>query len=545
MKTWTSWILVAVVSGLLLFTNLGGWGLWSPDEPRYAEVAREMVLTGDYLVPHLNGRVYTRKPPLLFWLDAISYKIFGVKEWAARLPVVLAGLSAVLATMYLGTRLFSPTVGLWGGLILVTTPWFTWEARRAKMDIPLTFLVLLAIIAFYLGNLADREEKKKKFIYYALGFSAVGIGALGKGPVAFSVPGLALACYHIHTRDLHILKEKEFWLAFPLAFLFYFAWLVPACFKLGGKYALDQIYYKTSALFLHTKVHRHGPLFYLYHLPLDAFPWVLFIPGALIYGLRLPRERRRPFLLLFWWFVANFVFFSIAKTKRSTYLLPLYPAMALMVALYLRETLREADFLDLSSITKGVKYPFYLILFTLPLVAIGAPLAAYLKVRMLFAPLAALGSVLLVFALLGLAVLKKKLLPLREYITVMMVITLLFSFLLVIPRADPCKSVKAVCRKAVELSKRDKAPLMLFGITTPHAGEFNFYTGMAPLPVVRRGERNLQKVLETQDKVYLITKGRYFQRYCKKLELKPLAQQPCGHRFTLFSNKDFQGGSQK
>ncbi len=537
-----SWTLVAAVSGLLLFLNLGGWGLWSPDEPRYAEVAREMVVTGDYLVPHLNGEVYTKKPPLLFWLDALSYKIFGVKEWATRLPVAIMGLLAVLATMYFGTRLFSPTVGLWGSLILVTSPWFTWEARRAKMDIPLTLLVLLAIIAFYLGNMVDRREKRKKFIHYALGFSAVGIGALGKGPVAFSVPGLTLACYHIHTKDLHILKEKEFWLAFPLAFIFYFAWLIPVCIKLGGGYALDQIYYRTSALFLHTKVHRHGPFFYLYQLPLDTFPWIFFIPGALIHGFRLPEEKRRPFLLLFWWLVANFVFFSIAKTKRSTYLLPLYPALALMVALYIQETIGQDKSLDLPDMERGVRYPFYLILVALPIAAIGAPLVTYLKLRMLFTPMLILGCLLLAFALLGFVGMRKKPYLVKEYITAMVVVTLLFSFLFVIPRADPCKSVKAICQKALELSKRDKAPIMLFGITTPHAGEFNFYTGMAPLPVVRRGERNLRKVLEARGKVYFITKGKYFNRYCKKLQLKPLAQQPCGHRFTLFSNKEFEGG---
>lgn len=543
MKSWIPWTLVVLISATLLFSNLGGWGLWSPDEPRYAEVAREMVLTGDYLIPHLNGRTYTRKPPLLFWVDALSYKVFGVKEWTARLPVAIMGLVAVLATMYLGTRLFSPLVGFWGGLILITIPWFTWEARRAKMDIPLTLLVLLAIMAFYFGNLVDRRERKKKFLYYALGFSAVGIGALGKGPVAFSVPGLALACYHLHTRDLHILKEKEFWLAFPLAFLFYFLWLVPACVKLGGwSYALDQVYYKTSALFLHTKVHRHGPLFYLYHLPLDAFPWVLFLPGAILYSFKLPEDEKRPFLLLFWWFVANFLFFSIAKTKRSTYLLPLYPAMALTVALYFQRVLDQGEGFSISEMPKGVKYPLYLLLAVLPILAIGAPLVAYVKLKMLFLPLSGLGIILLLFLGLGLPGLKRRPGLVREYITALVGITLLFSFFVVVPRADPCKSVKDVCQKAVELSRRRRAPIVLCGIGNSHAGEFNFYTRRVPLPLMGKGDRSLKKVLVQKEEVLMITKGRYFQRFHQKYLLKPLAQQPCGHRFTLFSNKDFKGG---
>ncbi len=543
MKDWAPWILAFLVSSTLLFSNLGGWGLWSPDEPRYAEVAREMVVTGDYLIPHLNGEVYTKKPPLLFWLDAFSFKIFGVREWVARLPVVLTGLIAVLATMYFGFRLFSLTVGLWGSLILVTTPWFAWEARRAKMDIPLTLLVLLATIAFYLGNLVDREEKRKKFIYYALGFSAVGIGALGKGPVAFSIPGLALACYHLHTRDLHILKEKEFWLAFPLSFIFYFLWLVPVCVKLGGGYALDQIYYKTSALFLHTKVHRHGPLFYFYQFPVDTFPWSLFLPGALWYGFKLPEEKKKPFFLLFWWFVANFVFFSIARTKRTTYLLPLYPAAAIMVALFLEEHLDPFKEAFPSNMEKGVKYPFYVLLGLLPIIGILSPAIAYMKLRLLFFPLLGIGIILLAFLGAGLTLGRMgKTSHLKGYIISLVGITLIYSFLFIVPRADPCKSVKYLCQEALELSKRDKAPVMLFGIKTPHAGEFNFYTGMAPLPVVRKGEKGLKRILAKSDKAYLLTKGKYFDHYCKKFRLKPLVRQPCGHRFTLFSNKDFEGG---
>ena len=121
-------------------------------------------------------------------------------------------------------------------------------------------------------------------------------------------------------------------------------------------------------------------------------------------------------------------------------------------------------------------------------------------------------------------------------------ITLIYSFLFIIPRADVCKSVKPLCEKAVALSVGENAPIVLCGIGNSHAGEFDFYTGRLFLPIVGKGEGSMESLLVREEKVLLITKGRYFRALQEKYRFKPLAQQPCGHRFTLFSNKDFEGG---
>ena len=484
-----------------------------------------MVITHDYLVPHLNGEVYTRKPPLLFWMIAASYKLFGIKESSARIPAAVSGLLTVALTAAFASALFSPSVGFWSGIILATTPWFAWLARRAKMDVPTALFVILAVMAFYFGNLINRQERGKKFLLYLAGFTAVGVGALCKGPVAFSVPGLALALYHIHNKDLHILKEKEFWLAFPASLLIYLAWLVPACFKLGKGYALEQIYYRTSALFLHTNVHKHGPFYYFYHLLADAFPWVLLLPPALYYGLKLPEPKRRPFLLFFWWFTANFIFFSLAKTKRSPYLIPVYPAMAVIIALYLEEHLSSGI------ITRWMKYCLYATVVALPLAALTA-IAASLRLKFLLVPSVGLVLLCALLAALGLLTIKENPLKMREFIALASSAMLLFSFTFVFPKLDVCKSSKKLCEEAVRLSEENRAPIVLFGITTSHAGEFNFYTKRFPLPVVKRKE--VQKILESKERLYVITKGKYFKRYFAGRSYRPIYQQPCGHRFTLF-----------
>jgi len=182
---------------------------------------------------------------------------------------------------------------------------------------------------------------------------------------------------------------------------------------------------------------------------------------------------------------------------------------------------------------------------TLPILGLGAPLAAYLKFRPAFFPLLGLGAILLVFLGLGVILVMKNPASTKAYVASLTGITILFSFLLVVPKADPCKSVKALCQKAVELSQRERAPIVLCGIGNSHAGEFNFYTKRVPLPLMGKGDRSIKRALEREEKILMITKGRYFRRYQRKYHFKILAQQPCGHRFTLFSNKDFmlKGGT--
>ncbi len=516
---------VLVFSSVLLFTNLGGWGLWSPDEPRYAEVAREMVITGEYVLPHLNGRIYTRKPPLLFWMSALSYKIFGVKEWVARLPVALTGVAVILLTLFIGYRFFGFGVGVWSALILSTTFWFVWQARRVKMDVPLTLFIMISILAFYFGT--RETEKGKKLLFYLLGFFAVGIGALCKGPVAFSIPGLTLGLYHIHMRDFRVLKEKEFWISLPLSFMIYFAWLIPAILKVGSGYALEQVYYRTSGLFLHTKVHKHGPLFYFYHYIIDAFPWSLFLIPAVWFGFsEYEDEERKAFTLLFWWFTANFIFFSLAATKRSAYLIPLYPAASVMIALYLER--------------RNPVILFRICFVILAVIGAAIPIFFFFKLRLLFKPFLEAGLLILLLSTTPLLLSTKGFSRWKEWTVITLFLSLLFSFLFVIPASDRCKCVKKLCEKAVHISRAEGAPIYLYGIGNSHAGEFNFYTGVVPLTLVDKGDGNIKKLLEKREKVLLITKGRYFDHLERKYHFKPIFQQPCGHRFTLFSNKDFE-----
>ena len=182
------WMLPALLllATLVFGINAGGYDLWPPDEPRYAEVAREMGETG-YLVPRINGEVYTEKPPLLFWSMAAFNALFGeANAWTARLPSILAGVYTVVILFLLGRRMFNPQVAFWAAIVLITCFRFWYMARRGQIDVLLTATMITALYAFW------RWDDERKTAWLALAYTAIGAGMLAKGPPALVFPLLFL-----------------------------------------------------------------------------------------------------------------------------------------------------------------------------------------------------------------------------------------------------------------------------------------------------------------------------------------------------------------
>ena len=148
-QTWAQIILLVGFCFFLFFFNLNQWDLWSPDEPRYAQVAREMVNGGDWVLMHLNGEMYTDKPPLFFWLIGLSSYLWqGFTSFSVRLPSAVFGMLAVVLTCLIGRSLFGSSVGLISGLILATSFEFAFRSTRANIDSTLTFFTTASILCF-------------------------------------------------------------------------------------------------------------------------------------------------------------------------------------------------------------------------------------------------------------------------------------------------------------------------------------------------------------------------------------------------------------
>lgn len=326
--------LLISLAGLVLFYDLGTRGLWEPDEARYAEMAREMMVTGDYLLPHLYFVKHLHKPPFILWWLVLSFKLFGLNEFAVRFPIALFSLSTVMLVWFLGKKLYDAPTGFLAGVVLLLSPLYVMVSRIATIDILLTLLVTAGLFFYVKARSSHRHGRR----YADLFFAMLGLCFFAKG---FSGVVVLLAAVFLDARLRREPLGKIF--SWPRG-LFIFSmialpWYVVACMRVKGLlqyFVMDQ----TLARVVGEK-HHDAPFYYF--LPVLAggfFPWVLFLPNAIVHAWR---ERRvSPYgVLAASGFLAGFVFFSALSSKLSTYLLPLFPMAALLVARFLVEMTRS------------------------------------------------------------------------------------------------------------------------------------------------------------------------------------------------------------
>ncbi len=322
-------VILTLLASLLFFYNLGGWDLWNPDEPRYAQIAHEMAEDGNWILPRHNNQIYPDKPPVFFWLIALSYAVSGeVNSFAARFPSALAGVLGVFLTYLIGRRLKSPRAGFIAALVLATTVEYFWLGRRVNLDMTLTCFILGALFFLYKGY-----QDKAPRLYY-LSYLFIGLATLTKGPVGFILPLLTMIIYVAVRKDRHGVKTIITHPGIMLFFALIFAWLVPSA-MVGGKEYLDEIIFRQIFGRVYESWSHKEPFYYYFlNFPVLVIPWILFLPSAFIYGFsRSRRTQKEDVLLPMVWFITVFVFFTLCSGKRPLYLLPLIPAFALMVGL--------------------------------------------------------------------------------------------------------------------------------------------------------------------------------------------------------------------
>lgn len=322
-------LILALLASLLVLPGLGNRAVWNPDEARYAEVAREMRVLGEWLVPHLNGEIYSEKPPLLFWLINLSSLVTGgLNEWAARLPSALAAVATVLLTYRMGRRLVSRRAGWLAAAVLATSVKVMWQGRFGQIDMLLTALVAAAVWFWVRGYTEERPG-----LYY-LFFLFAGLATLAKGPVGLLPPLLSAVAYLLAVREPGELRRMRIGRGLLLWAAVVAAWLLPAALDAGGGY-LETMVFKQNVTRYADPWHHYQPFwYYLWVLPADFYPWFALLPTAIVVGwrrLRTSARERRGYLFALSWTVVTLVFFSLSPAKRTVYLLQMYPAMALLV----------------------------------------------------------------------------------------------------------------------------------------------------------------------------------------------------------------------
>jgi len=320
--------LVPVVVGAVLFLpGLGSRDLWNPDEPRYAEVAREMVDSGEYFVPHLNGEVYSQKPPLLFWAIALMGRLRGgIDETAARLPSALAAIAALVLVLRLGVRLLGERAGWFALAAFATCSKILWQGRIGQIDMLLVALVTLGVWFWVRAETEDRPRLALLF------YVAAGLATLAKGPVGLLPPLFSILGYLALRRDRGGLRRLRLGAGLAIWAGIVLLWLVPAGLQ-GGEEYLRQIVLRQNVTRYADPWHHFQPFYYyLTVLPADFFPWSLLLPGALAAAWRSREgERRRGLLFAACWVLVTLLFFSLSPAKRTVYILTMYPGLDLLV----------------------------------------------------------------------------------------------------------------------------------------------------------------------------------------------------------------------
>ena len=332
---------------LLYLSNLGGYRLFDVDEPRYAETARYMTESGDYVLPVFNGAYRFEKPVLSYWLIAASYRLFGVNEWGARFPSAVTALGTVLLCCLLAGRLWSAPTGLAAGVILACCLQFIALGRWAITDMHLTMFISAGLVLFYLG--AAAEDKKKGRLYYLGAFACSALAVLTKGPVGFVLPAsVAFVYILVSGRVRESLARVPFVSGIFVLCMVALPWYVLVTLRSDFEFFRVFIIQHNIQRFFGDVAPggQHIEPFY-YYLPcllLGIYPWSFFALQAIIRPLRrLVRQwkseraltGKTTFPLL--WCVLVLLFFSLSRAKLPTYITPAFPPLAILIAGYLYE----------------------------------------------------------------------------------------------------------------------------------------------------------------------------------------------------------------
>ena len=322
-------LLLLTIFGFAFFQTLGRLPLIEPDEGRYAEIPREMLERCDFITPMLNYVKYFEKPPLHYWLNAISMSVFGQNEFAVRFPGALMGLLAVILTYHLGRKLFDRRTGLLSAIILGTCAGFLVQARLNFTDMTLT-CTLSAALGFFI--VAAREGEQRKALYYHLAYICAALAVLAKGLIGIVFPGAIVFLYLLLARRWRLLREMRLATGIPLFLLVAAPWFILVSLR-NPEFARFFFIHEHFERFT-TKVHgRYQPIwFFIPVLFGTMLPWSFLIPAAVRGAWRGRRsEGGNARLYLVIWAVFIFLFFSKSDSKLIPYILPLFPALAILL----------------------------------------------------------------------------------------------------------------------------------------------------------------------------------------------------------------------
>lgn len=353
-KQW--WYLIIAVA-VIWFSNLEYRTLIKPDEGRYAEIPREMVASGDWTTPRLNDIKYFEKPPLQYWATAAAYEVFGEHQWTSRLWAGLTGFIGIFLVWFAGLRLFGREAAAYAAMLLGSSLLYVLIGHVNTLDMGVTFFISLGIFAFLIAQ--GKSEAKAQRNWMLLAWGGMALAVLSKGLMGLILPGTAIFIYCIVQRDFSVLKRMH-WLSGLAVFVLITAPWFYFVMKANPEF-LDKFFIYEHYTRFTTKQHgRYQPWYYFVPILLSGMlPWTLLMFDTLWRTWRDSKPSVRPepvegyvkistnssfdfaalrsknvfnparFLLI--WAVFIYLFFTASGSKLPSYLLPIFPALALLM----------------------------------------------------------------------------------------------------------------------------------------------------------------------------------------------------------------------
>ncbi|AOX99332.1 phospholipid carrier-dependent glycosyltransferase [Jeongeupia sp. USM3] len=350
-KRWPKWLLLLCFA-VLWFSTLGYRKLISPDEGRYAEIGREMLASGDWLTPRLNAIKYFEKPALQYWATATNFKLFGETEFAARLWPGLTGFLAVIALYFTAKRLFrrkpdAETRAVGAAAILASSLWWIGNGHFLSLDMGVSSFLAIALFAFVWAQLDDATARENRNAML-VAWGAIALAIMSKGLIGLVFPGGTLLVYSLWARDWKPWRRMHFVKGIALLLLITAPWFVMVS-RTNPEFAQFFFIHEHFQRFATDTARRDGAWYYFIPLLIAGMlPWAALLPQIARAGWQRDGIRHfQPQRFLLVWAVLIFLFFSKSQSKLPSYILPMFPALALLAGFVLTD-LRRRSWLWLS-----------------------------------------------------------------------------------------------------------------------------------------------------------------------------------------------------
>ncbi len=474
------YLVLLVVAVVPLFSfGLFNHGLMTPDEPRVAEIGREMAVSGRIAVPTLDRRPFLEEPPLYYGALAAVFKARGVSDKTARLPSAVFGLGGVLALFFLGRFFFSPRTAFISAFILATSGEYLRVAHWVVVDSGLACFITWAVVFFAAAYL--RLDGWKRRLFYTFAYLFFTLAFLTKGFIGIVLPALVVLVFLTMDRNLKELFRMRLWLGALILLAAVLPWFAMLFREGGWDYLRIFLVHNHLERILGGQTGHNQPFYYyLTGFPAGFAPWCILILPALVWAFRSRKEgdAKKGVLLAKCWFIAGFILLSAASTKRVLYMMPLFAPASLLTAIFIEETLTKRA---LSGFER-----FFIYLFGVFLLAVGVaitPFTLYASKKYGFdVSISLIGALLLFsaaavfFSWRALTVRAKEIGRFWAFSCVSVFALLLFFLTCVFPILDRYKSFVPFCN-VVSASVPPGASLYAYKPDETLRGAIPFYTG--------------------------------------------------------------------